>query len=65
MMNDTILQTEQKQRDCNQRANALFQKLSISGEKAVSMIHYLNNSKIKILIAKIKLLLKKLRGETV
>ena len=62
-MNDIITQNEKRQLECNRRANELYKKLSVAGDNATSMINDLNNQKLRIFIAKVKLFIKKLQGE--
>ena len=62
-MNDIIVQNEKRQIECNRSAGELYKKLSVAGEQANSMIDDLNNQKLRIFIAKVRLFLRKLQGE--
>lgn len=62
-MNDIITQNEKRQLECNRRASELYKKLSVAGDNATSMINDLNNQKLRIFIAKVKLFIKKLQGK--
>lgn len=60
-MNDIIAQLEKRQLEYNRRAGELYNKLSVAGDNATAMINALNNQKLRIFIAKIKLFIRKLQ----
>lgn len=61
-MNDIIEQNEKRQIECNKRADELYKKLFAAADNAAAMVSSLNDQKIRIFFATVRLFIKRLQN---
>ena len=59
---EQLRQLEMQFNSCNRRATELYHTLARAGDEAVSVVQYLNSQTLRILIARIKLFIQKIKN---